>query len=196
MDVSISKQQHRLFEVGFHLKNFSQPQDFLYACVYVVCQPRSQVQLCIALDGSPPGSSVHGILQARIRGWVAISISSGSSWSRDQTHVCCIVGRCFTIWAMKEALCTELWSKQESIFPRWYQDREWELTEASCIQCSWELRGSLTLTLRVSDAKTVNIRGYLQSALQVSLSGFTDLPKTGYKTGWQEHTYLMPTGYF
>ena len=36
---------------------------------------------------SPQGSSVHGILQVRILGWVAISISSGSSWPRDQTLV-------------------------------------------------------------------------------------------------------------
>ena len=35
---------------------------------------------------SPPGSSVHGILQARILGWVAISFSRGSSWPRDWTQ--------------------------------------------------------------------------------------------------------------
>ena len=38
---------------------------------------------------SPPGSSVHGISQARILEWVAISYSRGSSWSRDQTLVSC-----------------------------------------------------------------------------------------------------------
>ena len=38
-------------------------------------------------DCSPPGSSVHGILQARILEWVAISCSRGSSWTRDQTHI-------------------------------------------------------------------------------------------------------------
>ena len=35
----------------------------------------------------PPGSSVHGISQARILQWVAVSFSRGSSWPRDQTHV-------------------------------------------------------------------------------------------------------------
>ena len=39
------------------------------------------------MDGSPPSSSVHGILQARILEWVAISFSRGSSQSRDQTQV-------------------------------------------------------------------------------------------------------------
>ena len=39
------------------------------------------------MDCSPPGSSVHGILQARILEWVAISSSRGSSWPKDQTQV-------------------------------------------------------------------------------------------------------------
>ena len=55
--------------------------------------------LCDPMDYSPPGSSVHGILQARILEWVAISFSRGSSWPRDQTQVSCIAGRCFNLWA-------------------------------------------------------------------------------------------------
>ena len=39
------------------------------------------------MDCSPPGSSVHGILQARILEWVAIPFSRGSSWPRDRTQV-------------------------------------------------------------------------------------------------------------
>ena len=53
--------------------------------------------LCDHMDHSPPGSSVHGILQTRILEWVAISSSRGSSQPRDQTQVCCIAGRFFTI---------------------------------------------------------------------------------------------------
>ena len=45
---------------------------------------------------SPTGSSVHGIFQARVLEWVAISFSRGSSQPRDRTGVSCIVGRCFT----------------------------------------------------------------------------------------------------
>ena len=52
----------------------------------------------------PAGSSVHGILEARILEWVAISFSRGSSWLRDQTKVSCTAGRFFTILAMREAL--------------------------------------------------------------------------------------------
>ena len=52
--------------------------------------------LCDPMDCSPPGSSVHGILQARILEWVAISFSRGSSQPRDRTQVSCIAGRFFT----------------------------------------------------------------------------------------------------
>ena len=47
---------------------------------------------------SPPGSSVHGILQARILEWVANPFSRGSSRPNDQTQVSCIAGRFLTIW--------------------------------------------------------------------------------------------------
>jgi len=53
--------------------------------------------LCDPMDCSPPGSSVHGILQARIVEWVAISFSRGSSRLRDRTHVSRIAGRCFNL---------------------------------------------------------------------------------------------------
>ena len=48
------------------------------------------------MDCSPPGFSVHGILQARILGWVSISFFRGSSQPRDQICVCCTAGRFFT----------------------------------------------------------------------------------------------------
>ena len=59
--------------------------------------------LCDLVDCSPPGSSVHGILQARILEWVAISFSKGSFQPRDQTLVSCIAGRRFILWATREA---------------------------------------------------------------------------------------------
>ena len=65
------------------------------------------IQLCLTLcntmNCSPPASSIHGILQARILERVAIPFSRGSSWSRDQTQVSCIAGRFFTIWATRES---------------------------------------------------------------------------------------------
>ena len=52
--------------------------------------------LCNPMDCSPPGSSVHGISQARILEWVAISFSRESSQPRNQTHVSCLADRFFT----------------------------------------------------------------------------------------------------
>ena len=68
------------------------------------CSSLSLVWLCDAIDGSPPGSSVHGILQARILEWVAIPFSRGSSPPRDQTQASCTASRLFTVWATGEAL--------------------------------------------------------------------------------------------
>ena len=55
------------------------------------------------VDCSPPSSSVHGILQARILQYVAISFSRASSWPKNQTRVSCIAHGFFTNWAMREA---------------------------------------------------------------------------------------------
>ena len=48
------------------------------------------------MDCSPPGSSVHGISQARLLEWVAISFSRESSQAKDQTHSPALAGRFFT----------------------------------------------------------------------------------------------------
>ena len=53
--------------------------------------------LCNPMDCSLPGYSFHGIFQAIVLEWVAISFSRGSSRPRDQTQVPCIVNRPFTV---------------------------------------------------------------------------------------------------
>ena len=55
------------------------------------------------MDCSRPGFSIHGIFQARVLEYVAISFSRGSSQPRDQTRVSCIAGRFFAIWVTGEA---------------------------------------------------------------------------------------------
>ena len=62
--------------------------------------------LCSPMDNSPPGSSVHGISQARTLEWVAISFPRGSFWLRDRTRISCncIASGFFTDWATQEAL--------------------------------------------------------------------------------------------
>ena len=58
--------------------------------------------LCDPVDCSPPGSSVRGILQARILQWVAIPFSRESAQPRDRSQVSCIAGGFFTILATGE----------------------------------------------------------------------------------------------
>ena len=64
---------------------------------------KSDPTLCNPTDCSPPGSSVYGILQARILEWLVILFSKGSSQPRDRTQISCIAGRFFTVWATREA---------------------------------------------------------------------------------------------
>ena len=66
-----------------------------YACVLSHSVMSS---LCDPMDYSPPGSSVHGIVQARILEWVAISFSRGSSWPRVLTCVSCVF--CIDRWTL------------------------------------------------------------------------------------------------
>ena len=56
---------------------------------YDVCT-QSRPAVCNPMDCRPPGSSVHGISQARTLEWVAISFSRGSSQPRGQTHISCL----------------------------------------------------------------------------------------------------------
>ena len=61
------------------------------------------------MDHNLPGSSVHGIFQARVLEWVAISFSRGSSRPSNQTRVSHIAGRGFTVWATREAHEGRIW---------------------------------------------------------------------------------------
>ena len=91
--------------VSAHICNF--PQSYgaqlfpsrvdTYKCRNGKEDPQSCLTLCDPVDCSPPGFSIHGILQARILEWVAISFSRGSSRPRDRTQVSCIPGRHFNL---------------------------------------------------------------------------------------------------
>ena len=82
------------------------------------------------VDRSPPGSSVHGILQARILEWVAMPSSRGSSWPRDRTWGPCLVsphlsGRLFTTSASWKAQ----WTLVTTCFPLWM--KQWDSNDLS-----------------------------------------------------------------
>ena len=77
----------------YHYNFWKLCNDLMRVCAKLL---QSCLICCDHLDCSPPGSSVHGILQARILEWVAMPSSRGSSPTRDQTWVSCIAGRIFT----------------------------------------------------------------------------------------------------
>ena len=96
---------------------------FLY---YIINQWVSEVaQSCPTLfdpvDCSPPGSSIHGILQERME-WVAISFSRGSSRPRDLTQVSHIAGRRFNLCATREAPTI---SKHKCVWVLWAISSKW-----------------------------------------------------------------------
>ena len=84
-----------------------------YCLVTKLCPP-----LCNPMDCSPLGPSVHGISQARILEWVAISFSTASSWPRDGTRVSCICKQILYHCAIREA---PWWNEEGSYFscPSW-----------------------------------------------------------------------------
>ena len=69
---------------------------------------QSCLTLCNPMDCSLPGFSIHGIFQARILEWVAISFSRRSFQPRDWTRVSRIVWRRFTVWATREFTTREV----------------------------------------------------------------------------------------
>ena len=86
-----------------HVVTSSQHPLTLYSHMFItIC---SDAQLCPTLcnptDYSPPGSSVHGILQARILAWVAVPACRWSSRPKDQTHISNVI--CTGSWVLYTA---------------------------------------------------------------------------------------------
>ena len=81
-----------------------------------VSESRSVMSDTDPMNCSPPGSSVHGILQARKLKWVALPLSRGeSSQPRDWTQVSRITGGFFTSWATREALMIQQFHSSNSL---------------------------------------------------------------------------------
>ena len=139
-----------------------------HSCCYLV------TKLCPTLlwphmDCSPPGSSVHEILQARILEWVAICFSRGSSRPRDWTQVSRIACRHFTIWATREAYGQKRWNaKPNAVF--------WHRQALVCLSrwcLGWESFGQITYTMfsRQSSTKDFLVQSYRYYLLVKFLSG-------------------------
>ena len=84
---------------------FALKRDFFFWPHLALCLvTQSYPPFCNPMDCCQPGSPVHRILQARILEWVAMPFPRGSSQPRDRTHVSCIAGGFFTVWAIREAV--------------------------------------------------------------------------------------------
>ena len=87
--------------------------------------------LCDPMDCSPPGFSIHRILQARILEWVAIPFSRRSSWFRDRTQVSCTAGRSLPSEPPEENWAgVDCHALLQGLFP-WLRDK----THISCGSC-------------------------------------------------------------
>ena len=93
---------------SFLFFKFSSTERFRVVGIKMLVAPSCST-LCNPMDSNLPGSSVHGIFQARILEWVAFPFSRESSQPRDQTQVSCIAGGFFTYWTTREAL-VHIWS--------------------------------------------------------------------------------------
>ena len=87
----------------YHILISPEPHPQTTGWMHACSVAQSCLTLCDSMDYSLPGSSVHGIFQARILEWVAISSSRGSFSPRDWTHISCIGRRILYNWATWEA---------------------------------------------------------------------------------------------
>ena len=118
--------------------------NFLMLCLVIQSCPT----LCDPMDCSLPGSSVHGVLQARILEWVAMPSSRGSSQPKDWTQVSCIKGRFFIIWATRES-SSHVWMWELAHKEGWVL-KNW---------CFWTVEKTLESPLDCKEIKPVNPKG-------------------------------------
>ena len=125
------------------------------------------------MDRSPLGSSVRGILQARILEWIAISFPRGSSQPRDQTWVTCIAGRFFTVWATREALVST-----SDTYKGWYQSDA--IAFYSFWRSSWNLSFShFECDQKVGGTESAKNTGFWLIRSRIDPTWFHQLPDLG-----------------
>ena len=124
-------------------------------------------------DCSPPGSSVHGILQARILQWVATLSSRGSPWPKDQTCISCIGRRILTT----STICKATWdgprfihvanSKISFFFTVEYYSVFYTYITSSFIHSSMDGHFGSFHVLAVENEAAVNTRVYISFQISV-----------------------------
>ena len=106
---------------------------------------------CNSMDCSLPGSSVHGIFQARILEWVAISFSRKSSQPRDRTRVSCFAGRFGTIEPpVRTEESTKCSENPRAVMTGFLG----EVRQAGLKTLGWDLEESLEICISISIQRT------------------------------------------
>ena len=146
----------------------------------------SFLTLCDPMEWSLPGSSVHGIFQARVLEWVAFSFSRGSSQPRDRTRVSGITSRHFTVWTTREALRVPIDSPRARIpctpahLPTpWYVSRAFRRIECPLgpkewLESSWQVELFCKMLLTDSEFKLM-MRPWERNINSNPISIFLDL---------------------
>ena len=126
------------------------------------------------MDCSPPGSSIHGIPQARILEWVVMPFSIGSSQPRDWTQVSHIAGRFFTIWVTGEAQTqARLWINRVQTSPILCLAAQSYLTFGDPMDCSppgssihWIIQARILVWVAVPFSREIFLTQRLNPGLQ------------------------------
>ena len=136
------------------------------------------------MDCSPPGSSVHGILQARILEW--ISFSRGSSWPRNWTQVSGIAERFFTNWAMREAQEEhgDGISSVQSLSRVWLFATPWTTAR----------QASLSISNSWSPLKPMSIESVMPSTCLILRRPFSSCPQSFPASGSFQMSQLFASG--
>ena len=130
------------------------------------------------MDYSPTGSSVHGISQARILEWVAVSFSRASSWPRDQTQISCLAGGFFYWRATREALMKKYFLPNTTMRPKKQNIGVWS-RDRFIAEPSKEKRWLVLKNLEFPDGFQEKV--FIGTAHVTSFSQFCSEPKTALK---------------
>ena len=128
--------------------------------------------LCDPMDCSPPGSSIHGIFQAGVWSGLPFPSPGESSQPSDQTRVSHIAGRCFTVWATREAMVSNKIWVNPVMSPKQTAIRKWLLRSkyAAChfrakfLSLSWTVSIHILRTKR-GDTCRLNLTFHLDQKL-------------------------------
>ena len=146
--------------VFFHkYGNIEDSQDWFCGWKVKMLFAHSCLTLCDPVDCSPPGSPVHGIFQARILEWVAISFSRGTSQPRDWTRVSCIA----VLWLVQHSQ-RRWWKKQPDLATGKTMTQPKFLYYLESRVCTWYKKKKKKIYMKRVDIKGLLLKRFLYAA--------------------------------